>query len=232
MRFYNLRIYVNEVGFHAVQPSEMDVMSSTTTLRSWYYSAARNESLIRCLQATKDYLDRYLRLTPEDIANLSLTDIISLVYAVLILGAFATGACDSQSLDIAHIMQSANLDYYLDSLSEQALQLIAGAKPGSNNYMSHLYDLMQQSKIWYAQLVKDPTPIGMCLVGRPNFSFMEIIPTIVGRCVDFSGLTTSAISSGLSDVSSDEQWTEILSGWAATAATQDLSTMALDAALV
>lgn len=229
MRFYNLRIYVNEIGFHAIKPSEMEVMSSTTALRSWYYSAARNESLIRCLQATKDYLDRYLALTLEDIANLTLTDIISLVYAVLILGAFATGACDSQSLDITHVRQTANLDYYLDSLSDKALQQVSASKPGSNDYMSHLYELMQQSKIWYAQLVKDPTPIGMCLVGRPNFSFMEIIPTIVGRCVDFSGLTTSAISSGLSDVSSDEQWAEMLSNWAST---EDLSTMALDAALV
>jgi hypothetical protein len=229
MRFYNLRIYVNEIGFHAIKPSEIEVVSSTTALRSWYYSAARNESLIRCLQATKDYLDRYLALTLEDIANLTLTDIISLVYAVLILGTFATGACDSQSLNITHTRQTANLDYYLDSLSDKAFQQVSASIPGSNNYMSHLYELLQHSRIWYAHLVKDPTPTGMCLVERPNFSFMKIIPMIVGRCVDISSLTTPAKSSELPDVSSDEQWAEMLSSWGST---QDLSTMTLDASLV
>jgi hypothetical protein len=221
MKFYNLRIYVNEVGFHATKPTEIEVMSNTTNLRSWYYSAARNESLIHCLQATKDYLDRYLSMASDDITNFTMTDFVSLIYAVLLLGAFATGACDSQTLDVAHIKQTANLDYYLDALSDQALQLISESKAGSNHYTSHLYGLFQQCKVWYSQIAEDPSPIGLCVVGRPSFSVMEAIPTIMARCADFSGLT-------LSEVSTDEQWAEMLSSWAAT---QDLSNMALDAAL-
>jgi hypothetical protein len=36
---------------------------------------------------------------------------------------------------------SANLSYYLDALSAQALQLLAVSEPGSNNFVSHIYDL-------------------------------------------------------------------------------------------
>jgi hypothetical protein len=101
-----------------------------------------------------------------------------------------------------------------------------------------LYSLFQQSKVWYSQLAKDPTPIGMCITGRPTFSFMEIIPTIMARCVDFSGTFSSGQScsdssavggSRLSEVGPDEQWSEMLSSWAAS---QDLSNMVLDNALV
>lgn len=200
---------------------------------SWYFAASRNESLIRCLQATKDYLDRYLSLGFEDLISMNLTDFIPNVYAILVLGAFASGAYHNPSLDATSIRQTANLDYYLDSLSAQALQVLAVSPPGSNNYMSHVYELFQQSKIWYHQLSKSPAPIGSA--GRPTFSFMEIIPTIMARCVDFSekfGSSNSEISSGvesrLSEVSSDVQWSEMLSNWAAS---QDLSNMVLDTAL-
>jgi hypothetical protein len=210
-------------------------MEMTST--SWYYSAPRNESLIRCLQATKDYLDRYLLLTSQDIANLNMTDYIHNVYAILVLGAFATGAYDSDTLDSTSIKQTANLDYYLDALSTQALQYLAVSEPGGNNYISHIYDLFQQSKVWYSQLIKDPTPIGMGIATRPTFSFMEIIPTIMARCVDFSVTFSSEKSdvssavggSRLSEVGSDEQWNEMLSNWAAS---QDLTNMVLDNALV
>jgi hypothetical protein len=234
LRFYNLRAYINEIGLHATRPSGVEMMSN-----SWYYSTHRNESLIRCLQATKSYLDRYLLLTSEEIANLNMTDYVHSVYAILVLGAFAAGAYDSDTLDSVSIEQTANLDYYLDALSAQALQLLAISETGSNNYISHLYSLFQQSKIWYSQLVKDPTTISMCITGRPTFSFMEIIPTIMARCVDFSGTfssgkscsDSSAVGGGsrLSEVGSDEQWSEMLSNWAAS---QDLSNMVLDNALV
>ena len=76
MKFYNLRIYINEIGLHAVKPSDL---STITT--SWYYSSTRNDILLRCLQNIKDYLDRYLLLSTADLANLTMTDYISLVYA-------------------------------------------------------------------------------------------------------------------------------------------------------
>jgi hypothetical protein len=233
LRFYNLRVYINEIGLHVVRPSGKEIMA-----HSWYYSTPRNESLIRCLQATKGYLDRYLLLTSEEMANLNMTDYIQSVYAILVLGAFAAGSYDSDTLDCINIEQTASLDYYLDALSAQALQLLAVSEPSSNNYISHLYSLFQQSKVWYSQLVKDPKPIGMCINRRQTFSFQDIIPTIMARCVDFSGTVSSRKSdvssvvgggSRLSEVGSDEQWNEMLSSWAAS---QDLSNMVLDNTLV
>ncbi|KAE9374683.1 hypothetical protein N431DRAFT_543935 [Stipitochalara longipes BDJ] len=230
MKFYHLRIYINEIGLHAVKPSDLSTMST-----SWYYSTTRNEILLRCLQNIKDYMDRYLLLTTANLAALTLTDYISLVYAVLGLGAFATGANDTQITSNENMKASANLDYYLDALSAQALQLLAVSEPGSNNFVSHIYDLFQQSKIWYSQLLQDPTPIERG--AGPNLSFMEIIPTIMARCVDFSVKFASAesdggasaVGEGMEVVGGDEQWSEMLSSWAAS---QDLSNMVLDTPLV
>jgi hypothetical protein len=232
MKFYHLRIYINEIGLHAVKPSDVSTMST-----SWYYSTTRNDILLRCLQNIKDFMDRYLLLTTTDLSNLTLTDYISLVYAVLGLGAFATGANDAQITSNESMKASANLAYYLDALSAQSLQLLAVSEPGSNNFVSHIYDLFQQSKIWYNQVLRDPAPIegSEC----PNFSFMEIIPTIMARCVDFS-VTFASVESevsgeggegleGLEVVRGDEQWSEMLSSWAAS---QDLSNMVLDTPLV
>ena len=178
-------------------------------------------------------MDRYLLLTTSDLANLTLTDYISLVYAVLGLGAFATGASDAQITSNETMKASANLSYYLDALSAQALQLLAVSEQGSNNFVSHIYDLFQQSKIWYSQLQRDPSPIEK---GAPSLSFMEIIPTIMARCVDFSVKFASAESDGgasgeggMEVIRADEQWSEMLSSWAAS---QDLSSMVLDTALV
>jgi len=228
LKFYNLRIYVNEIGLRATKPPDTEMLSN-----SWYYSAPRNESMIRCLQNTKAYLDQYILLSSDELSNLNMTDYISLVYAILVLGAFGTGAFDSQTLDMSQMKQTANLDYYLDALSAQALQLLAVSEPGSNNFVSHIYDLFQSTKVWNAKMVRDPTPTDL-FVGCPTFSFMEIIPTVIARCVDFSvnfskSDVSSVVESGLSEVGSDEQWSEMLSSWAAS---QDLSNMVLDNALV
>lgn len=208
MRFYHLRIYINEIGFHANKTSELET-SSIASRRSWYYSISRNEILIRCLQASRDYLDRYLLLTPEDQCSFTMIEFMNLVYVVLLLGDFATGICDSPSLDVAYIKETVNLEYYLDALSGQVYYVVSCAQLGTGYYLNDLAYFLQKSKDWYNRVTADPVGVGQGAVGPVSFSFMEILPMIVSRCHDPFEMT-----SDVSTVSPDEQWVEMLSSWA------------------
>jgi hypothetical protein len=219
MTYYSLRIYVNEIGFHARSPNPLDMVSGGYTLQAWYYSAARNECMMRCLEASKDYLDRFLSLPSRQIVNFTLPDFIRLVYSMLVLGAFASGL-DAPTLDVAHVRQAANLDYYLDSLVDKTGKIIKAGNIGNCcDYMAKLNDLFTQSKVWYGQITNEPSAIGYCILGRADFSFMDIISTIIGRCVDFSGICSEG---------SDEQWTDLFAEWSGDL---DLSSIPIDAAL-
>ncbi|KAK0099941.1 hypothetical protein ONS95_013236 [Cadophora gregata] len=203
MSFLHLRIYVNEVGFHASAPSDSSVLSDLA-LSSWYHSPARNDCLLRCLRASKLYLDTFLSLSDSVISSMVTVDLLQLVYAVLVLGTFAS-SIDAPSLDQNQVRQSANLDYYLRSISDRYARLICIQDPLSNSYKHHMNTLFQTSKAWYLQTVTDPSPSG-----PPRFLFNDIIGTITGRCAEFT------VPEPMSEMDSDSQWTELLSEWASS----------------
>lgn len=140
--FHHIRIYVNEVGLHVIPPEN----GAAFTEQSWYHSSARTESLIRCLQAAKNYLDYFLTLPPDIVVEFTMHDFLRLIYAVLILGSFATG-CDSPRLDAARIRQISDLENYLNALSQNTMQAIATTPTtDSHGFLSYLYHLWQHSK--------------------------------------------------------------------------------------
>lgn len=216
MSFLHLRIFVNEVGFHASAPSESTLLSELSG-PSWYHSNARNECLLRCLRASKSYLDTFVALPDSVIAGMVTVELLQLVYAVLILGTFASSV-DAPSLDQHQVRQSANLDYYLPSISDRFSRLICVQDPLSNSYKHHMNTLFQTSKAWYVQTVTDPSPSG-----PPRFLFKDIIGTITGRCADFTA------AEAMSEVSSEDQWTELLSEWASS---MDPSALSIDGNLI
>lgn len=220
MLFYSLRIYVNEVGFHCRAPSEAETMSGTAFLRSWYHSAARNESLIRCLQATKDYLDKWLSLPLNAGMDCNMADFTQLIYVVLVLGTFAT-KFDSPIL----LQQVSNFEHYLNALSDKIAQLISTQSKGSNDYMVHFHALFQQSKIWYSRLRLDSAGLDNSTDSNPDFSFMEMFPTLSRRCVDFCELSSNSTSTDMSEISSGDLWQDILANWETTL---DPSSLAID----
>ena len=187
MSCHFLRVYINEVGFHASPPLPLEIMSGQSSLKAWYYSKARNESLIACLQAAKNYLDQYIELTPHQALDFILPDYLRLVYAVLILGRFTTG-CDCLVLDSSSIRKTANMGYYLDKLIDRADDLILLSNGRDiNDTFYHLRRLWKQSKRWFDDIVADPDCARDCTLGQPELNFMEILPSVIGCCVDFSG---------------------------------------------
>ncbi|CZR59098.1 related to cercosporin resistance protein [Phialocephala subalpina] len=211
MQLRVVRIFLNEIGFHATALPENEALSPQLRSRSWYYSTARSETMLRCIQACKDYLDFFIAIPPEAAMYGTLPDILGYIYAVLVLGAFAT-SCDSPILDQLQVREIANYDYYLNSLINNLSKAMPMRPLGSNPYLNHIFALFQQTKIWYAQILMDPTIDGFNNIGNPGFSFMDILPTIMNRCVDFA----SASSFSIPDTTSDEQWNELLSGWSAS----------------
>ncbi|KAG0648446.1 Transcription factor himD [Hyphodiscus hymeniophilus] len=210
MSFHFLCIYINEVGFHASAPSPYDLMSGQSSPKAYYFSAARNESLIACLQACKNYLDRFIELTPRQTIDFILPNYLRLVYAVLILGRFATG-CDCPILDASDIRQSTNMGYYLDKLIskvDESMMLLPATD--ANDWMRHVRKMWQQSKWWYEAIVRDPAAAMDCAIGQPELNFMDILPSAISSCVDFS----------VTPQSCDERWADMLD-WGSNVSVSD-----------
>lgn len=205
MSYHFLRVYINEVGFHASPPSAIELMTGGSSLRSWYYSSARNESLISCLQAAKTYLDRFLELTPRQTIDFTLPDYLRLVYAVLILGRFSTG-CDCPVLDTASIRKTANMSYYLDRLTDKTDDMIMLSTEGEvNEAFFHMRKLWKSSSSWFDDIERDQSRAGECAIGQLGLHFMDILPTVIDKCVDFPGTRGC-----------EDKWSDMLTDWPVT----------------
>ncbi|CZT50269.1 uncharacterized protein RSE6_11217 [Rhynchosporium secalis] len=205
LSFHHLRIYVNEVGFHAGATAEHDQISRLAA-PSWYHSASRNDCLMRCLKATKTYLDHFHLLSDIEISNLVTVDLLQIVYAALILVSFSTGL-DAPTLDQHKFRQAANLSYYFDAISFRFAHLISMQDPAANVYMQYVRMLFQTSRSWYTQMIHDPLPLG-----PPRLLFTDIISTMTGKCSD------SVAADAMPEKNEEVQWAEMLSEWVASSA--------------
>ena len=200
MSFHFLRIYIHEVGFHASPPSPHDLVTDQANPNAWYFSSARSESLIFCLQAAQTYLDHFIKLTPRQTSDFILPGHLRLVYAVLILGRFTTG-CDCPVLDTAYVRETAKMSWYLDKLLEEAdegSKSICGTD--ANDMFSHLRKLWQYSKQWLAKISIDPAVVTECETRKPGLYFMDILSSAGEKCVEPSGITGQY----------DERWCDML----------------------
>lgn len=208
----HLRIYIDEIGLHAELPSEKERKSIAFTERSWYSSAARTESLIRCLQASKNYLDTFLLLSNEAYLQFTLVDYLGLVHTMFLLGSLATSR-DLGNIDTSQLRQVANFEYYMNALSTKTAQTIASSRTiGGNMYMSSINGLFLQSKAWYLQVLSDPNPAGF-RDGKMDFSFMEIMKAILLRCMTFNDCLDKDCGPADQPTNPDEQWVDLLSDW-------------------
>jgi hypothetical protein len=174
---------MNEVGFHAKVPEPFQIHSGQTT-RAWYYSPARNESLVNCLQASKDFLDYVLALPSSEFLDFTIPEFICLIYGILVLGRFSTG-CDAPCIDAEHMRKSSNLFYYLDSFISKTKTLVTyiGGKM-KPDFILHLLRLFMGSKIWYSRIISELEPAGCSDASVSNMSFMNILPAIMGSCAE------------------------------------------------
>jgi len=198
MSYYHLRIYVNEIGLHASPQSPLELMPGQSTRRAWYDSVARSESLIRCLEAAKDYLDRVLSLPSCEIRNFTIPEYQRLIYAVLVLANF-TVDCEALNLGAAELRRTANLARYLDSLVRKLDELITiNHGRELEDYIWLLRHLFQDYR---AQL---HSPSDYSIISCSTKIFMEVVP---------SSICQRITSSDAPERPQDESWTDMLEEW-------------------
>jgi hypothetical protein len=211
MTYYSYRIYVNEIGFHAKRASWDTVATIVSDHPSWYFSAARGESLRCALRAAKEYLDCFLELTTDQLHSFMVSDWVRLIYAMLIIGAFM-GRLDAPTLDIIEARAKADVKGYLQALITK-LDCLAISSSGDdrNPYLSHVTSLFyfyrsrfQLSETW----LEDEA--GVC--SATDFSFAEIMPVIVKKCLDWEAEPKDIVP----EQDSPEEWEKIITGWPET----------------
>ncbi|KAH8682922.1 hypothetical protein BGZ60DRAFT_398964 [Tricladium varicosporioides] len=189
--YFCLRIYINEIGFHATPPvsasPNMNHPQNAPTIvsrRSWYYAVSRNTTIARCLAAAQSYLDHFLSLSGPDLDDALMPEYIHFIYAVLVLGAFSSPV-DVPTLDQVSIREQARISYYIDALINRTGEMKAEREEGSNEYMGHIHMLLKQSKIWFSKQGPGGFNAGTCFVKNAELEFMDILPTIMNRCVEY-----------------------------------------------
>ncbi|KAG9229713.1 hypothetical protein BJ875DRAFT_522221 [Amylocarpus encephaloides] len=211
MTFYRHRIYLHEVGFHAKPPQEL--AGAPVHRRSWYHATKRNDELISAMQAAKDYLDRFLALSSDDLRDFLLPDFVHLIYSILIMGSFAS-PLDAPTLDRERVRQIADLNTYLDALIDKMGGIVIVEAPKFthhyNPYISHMNDLFEHYKSRFTRISETFVHIGTDMCEKPDFSFVEFLPTILKRCIEWE----DTVMKGAEEVPpSTEGWDDIISDW-------------------
>jgi len=174
---------MTEVGFHATNPSPFELMSGDSA-QSWYYSNARKEVLISCLQAAKDYLDFFLALPNKAILKFSLPDFLRLMYAVLVLGIFATD-CGVPTLDGAFMRNASDLSHYLDALNTKTTSMITYTGSEENrDFVWHMRCIFQKTKSFYSFNDAPSPPFENPRLDGADMGFMNLLPSVLGKCND------------------------------------------------
>jgi hypothetical protein len=155
LKFYNLRIFIHEIGLHSGDSEPTDSSIGGDSCRSWFSAMARTDALITCLDATKDYLDRYLSLPLVQMRENTVLEESKVIYALLVLGKFVSGV-NSPHLDPLALRKRANIEHYMVTLVERMDELITVVDgQEQRNYFWHVKTLFQNSRQWYQQQVRD-----------------------------------------------------------------------------
>lgn len=149
MAYQTNKVYLHEVGFHASIPNRFE---NVADYQDWYFSSARSDALIACLQATRECLDRLLARPSEELLSFTIYEFVRLIYTVLVLGRFNIG-CNSPTLDTTEIRRQASFEPYIIKLITMTDPLITVSEGEERmNYIWHLRRLFQASKVWLDQV--------------------------------------------------------------------------------
>jgi hypothetical protein len=122
-------------------------------------------------------------LPSQELLSFTLYDFVRLIYVVLVLGRFSSG-CGSPTLDPGFMRESANFEHYIVQLICMTEPLIEFSEGEERvDYMWHVRRLFQASKACLDRVSSDIFSLGTT---EPELAFMEIFPSIIGRCVDLS----------------------------------------------
>jgi hypothetical protein len=175
---YNLKIYIHEIGLHAIAPPPMQGISNEQSCRSWFSSMARTDTLLACLEAAKEYLDLYINLGMSEMRGNTIVEEVKVVYAFLVLGKFCSGV-NTPHLEPLHLRKSANIEYYMDALVARTDKLIVTVNGiEQRNYFWHFRTLFKYSRVWYQQQIQGDFFTTLQSDGVPDCMDMNLLELV------------------------------------------------------
>ncbi|TVY24608.1 Transcriptional regulator [Lachnellula hyalina] len=227
LAYYHLCTFVNEVGFHRTVLPPPDLRTDQSSYHTWDSSITRSEVLISCLNAAKDYLERYLSLPTEALFNATFADHAKLVYNVLILKLFATWVTDDHStLDAAHIQHSANFLFYTQALvckfeSMGKIYRDCGLLEDYTLYLAQLFRIYESRA--RDEMGARQFSTNICL----DMSVMQMLPSNASCHGQHSSYDPRPPTVVQTQEHSEEQWADMLVRWSPSLDQHDLSSEAL-----
>ncbi|KEF63031.1 uncharacterized protein A1O9_01007 [Exophiala aquamarina CBS 119918] len=143
---YEVALYTNFQGSETAAP---DHQSLGTTHNS---QILETSLLFNCLEATKNFLSRYLRLSGQLIRKHSMCEKAQLGHAIMVL--IKLSLCATGSHEGLRFRQTCDVKYFLDALANRAATLTA-ATLGTTEYPDCFWQFEQtirRIKCWYEHL--------------------------------------------------------------------------------
>ncbi|KAL9066243.1 MAG: hypothetical protein Q9161_007700 [Pseudevernia consocians] len=146
LTYENTNVYLHEVS---LQMEQSLAMSSVPQGREAEYSPQRRIGLLlSCLEATKSFLDCFLRTSPELIARHSTTERGQLAHAMGVL--IKISFCTNLGLDNFPLREACNVSHYLDALAEHLGSSTANLPDdGCPESFSAFKAMSERIKSWY-----------------------------------------------------------------------------------
>lgn len=192
LAYESTNVYLHEVPLHMEQSIARS--SVPPVHEAEYLSQRRISLLLSCLEATKSFLDCFLRTPPELIVRHSTLERGQLLHAITVL--FKVAFCTTLGLDNFPLREACNVSYYLDALAEHLGSMSSNTPDeGFPDSFSTIKAQAERLKSWYERTeffeqagtpsgVKDMSPLQFVEIakeeqlmnfdlGNIDFSFLE-----------------------------------------------------------
>lgn len=174
LTYENINIYLYEVSLHMEQSfvtSQVPLGRDVEDL-----SQRRSGLLLSCLEATKSFLDCFLRIPPGLVVRHSTLERGQMVYAVTVL--IKVAFCTNSGLDNLSLREACNVNYYLDALAGHLGSASAGADipdEGCPDSFSVIKTMVERIKNWYVSTeFFEQTGTTSAVKGMSPLQFVEI----------------------------------------------------------
>ena len=175
LAYERLNIYIYEVSLH--MDHSFTTSPGPTGCEAEVSYQRRTSLLLSCLDATKSYLNCFLRVPPEEIARQATSEKGELAYAVGVLMKIAL--CANSEFDTVSLREACNVSYYFDALAEHLGKSSASANipddaecPDSS---SAFKTKTERLKGWYESTeFFEPTGTTSSIKGMSALQFVEI----------------------------------------------------------
>ena len=173
LAYEKVNIYLYEVSLHmdhffTTSPGPLSREAS----HQW-----RTSLLLSCLDATKSYLNCFLRVPPEEIVKQSTFEKGELAYATGVLMKIAL--CSNSGFDAVSLRQACNVSHYLDAVGEHLGKSAASANipddAGCPDSFSGFKIMAGRLKSWYESTeFFEPTGTTSSINSMSALQFVEI----------------------------------------------------------